>query len=433
MPSLPVVNMFVEPAPTESRGIAVQSRPGLTDRSADMGAGPVEALFKADNVLSTALFGVSGGDLYTGTTLLGNLDGTGPVSMAGYETFLFVAAGASLWGYDGTTLAAIAFPDSASVSKVIVGQSRAIAIRKDTGKFYWSDVLATSIDALAFATAESAPDRSLDLLFIDSILIIFGAETVEFWPTTGDATLPFQPLQGRVIERGIKNTGCATSIGSTFAWVTDLNQVCLTDENTVISNPGLEARIKASTECRLFTFNIEGAEFLCLRIDNETQVWSYKSRTWSEFKSWGQDNWIPQCFAKGVFGSSLDGKTFTFGSDWLDLGGVLERRLSFGFPLNSSGVTISNVLVRTNPGSTTYLTGTYADPALELRLSRDAGKTWGNWRSTTLGTQGEYRKKVEWRGLGMASRPGLLGELRITDPVDVRFSDILVNEPWGGR
>lgn len=433
LPELPVVNFTIEEAPTEERGFALQSRPGVTDRSADMGTGPVEVLFKQDGVLSGALFGISAGALYSGTTNLGTIDGTGHASLAGYETFLFANAGASLYGYDGTTLSAIAFPDSASVLKVIVAASRAVAIRKDTQKYYFSDVLGSTFAGLGFTSAESQPDRLLDMLFIDGVLVLFGTETTELHALTGDADLPFSPVQGRVIERGVKATGCATAIGSTFAWVTNLNEVCVQDENNIISNPGLQAAIEASAVVHLFTFVLDGVEYLALRLDTETHVWGMRGRAWSRFESHGQTNWIPQCYAGGVFGSGIDGRTLEWGTGHLDLGGVMSRRWRAGMPINSGGQVIGNMSLRTNVGQTSYLSGTYADPQVEMRLSRDAGQTWGSWRGTRLGGQGQYRTKPTWRACGQASYPALFAEFRVTDPVDVRVSNVLVNEAWGGR
>lgn len=432
LPALPVVNMFVEQAPSEAIGIAMQSRPGLEDRGADMGAGPVQALFKADGVLGGTLYGVSGTRLYSGGTLIGSVDGFGPFSMAGYEDKLFVAGGASLWGYDGSTFAAISFPDDAPVVKCVVGASRVVTIRGDTEKFYWSDVLGDTIGALSFASAEQQPDRLKDILFWSDSLILFGTETVEFWPNTADPDLPFQVLEGRTFRRGIKGTGCATLFGPTFAWVTDTNQVCVENPENIISGPGLEARIEASTTVRLWTFQLEGTEFLALTLDNETQVFSYRSRLWSQFESAEADNWIAQCFAGRVFGSSVDGKTFSWGSAWEDNGGTLERRFRAGAPFDAAGLILSEVQLRTNPGSTGFLSGTYLSPTIEMRSSRDGGRTWGNWRQTSLGEQGKYRKRVQWKACGMASRPGVLLEFRVSDPVDFRVSDVLVNEPSGG-
>jgi hypothetical protein len=433
LPQLPVVNMFAEQVESEESGIALQSRPGLVDREADMGSGPVDCLIKRDLLQDGALFGVSGGYLYEETTQIGALDGDGPFSMAGYTGDVFINGGESIWVFSGPGFSAISFPDGADVIKILVAASRLIAIRKDTGKFYWSDSLATDIDALDFATAENQPDRLLDMLFIDDTLVLFGKETIEFWPNTGDDELPFQPLEGRVIEKGIRATGCAAQFGSTFAWVTNENQVCMGDENNVLSNPGLQARIEASETVRLFTFLLDGIEFLALRLDTETQVFNRASGTWSEFASNGEDNWIPQCFAGGVFGSAVDGRTAEWGDGHEDFEGVLERRFRAGLPINGGGLRINNLRLRCNVGQTPFLTGDYTDPVVEMRISDDAGQTWDDWDSESLGEQGDYRAQPEWKALGLASQPGFLAEFRVTDPVPWRVSDVLANEPVGGR
>ena len=432
LPELPVINMFAEEAPTESAGVVLQSRSGLSDRSADMGDGPVEAIFKADGVLDGGLYGVSGGNFYSATTSKGTVTGDGPWSIAGYEDYVFAAGGGSLYSYNGTTLATVSVPDSANVTKCLVGASRLIILRADTEKFYWSDVLSTTIDALSFASAENQPDRLKDALFIDDVLILFGSETVEFWPNTTDADLPFQALEGRVFEKGVKATGCATKFGATFAWVTNNNEICVSDPDNIISKQGLEAKIEGSASVSLWTFHLEGTEFLALTLDSGTWVYSNRSKMWSQFASYGYDAWVPHCYAGGVFGSSQDGKTLAWGDTYLDLGGVLERRFRAGNPLNSGSVNVGNLIVRANVGQTSYLSGTYADPTIEMRSSRDAGQTWGNWRGKSLGTQGKYRKKVQWTACGMFGQPGVFMEFRVSDPVPFRVSDVLVNEKFGG-
>lgn len=426
-----LINMYAEQTDTE--GVVLQSRPSMADRLADMGAGPVEALYRRSGVVSGALMGVSGGKLYNGSTVVGTMSGVDTVSIAGNETGVMATAGSVLYSYDGTTFATVAFPDSASVIKVLEGASRFVAIRKNSGKFYFTPPLAQTFDPLDFATAESESDALLDALFIDDILILFGAETVEFWPNTGSSTLPFQPLQGRVFERGIRATGCATPLGPSFAWITDKNQVCFQDETNIISNQGIEERLAASVTARAFNFFIDGMEFLAIRMDEETQVFNLRAGTWSEFASNGVANWVAQCFADGVFGSAIDGRTMQWGSGRADLGGVLERRFRAGAPLNGGGLHLSKIGLRCNPGNTTFLSGTYSDPQIEMRLSRDAGKTWGVWRSRSLGAQGEYRKRIEWRSLGLASQPGVLAEFRLVDPVDLRVSGAFYNEMFGGR
>lgn len=434
LPELPVINMFAEEAPTEETGIVLQSRPPLVDRSANMGTGPVQQLFKRDGVLAGALFGVSGGTLYEGTLSLGLIPGSGPVSMAGNEIGLAVAAGAEAQYFDGMTLAPVAFPDGAAVAQVFNGASRLWMIRKDTGKLYFTPALSATVDGLDFITAESLPDKLLHGLWLDDAAVLFGAESVEFWPNTGDPVLPIEPLEGRVFEEGIRATGCATVWDATFAWVTSDHRVCLPGTKPEpISNPGLEKRIKDSVACRLWTFELEGQEFLALTIDAGTWVYGNRNRLWSQFQTYAGDAFAAQCWAGGVFGSATDGKTVAFGTGHLELGAELERRFRAGFPLNSGGLAINSILIRANTGQTPYLTGNHIEPVVEMRLSRDAGQTWGVWKRRSLGTAAQYRKRVEWRAQGMASQPGLLAEFRLTSPVPFRVSDVLVNENRGGR
>src|SRR6185295_5870860 len=141
---------------------------------------------------------------------------------------------------------------------------------------------------------------------------------------------------------------------------------------------------------------------------------------------------IPQCFASDLFGSSVDGSILQWTSDHSDLGGVLERRFRAGIMINSGTTPINNVILRTNPGQTPFIVGTYADPTVELTTSKDGGFAWTAHRDRSLGAQGEYRAEVEWRSLGRFGYPGALLEFRVTDPVPFRVSKVLANEPYGG-
>lgn len=429
LPGLPVVNMYLEQS--DSEGNILQSRPPLVDRLSNMGTGPIRALFKRDGVVSGRLLGVSGNSFFDGNTQVGVINGTGPVSIAGNEIGVMVCAGGDLFTYDGMTFAQVPLPDNFQAVKVIEGAARFIVARKDSGKFYFTPPLERTIDALDFATAETDADQLFDMLFLDDILLLFGKESVEFWPNTGDNNLPFTPLEGQVVERGVRTTGCATQFNGTFAWVTDQNAVCVQNEGNVVSNPGLNERIGDSTECSLFNFFIDGAEFLALRLDDETHCYNARTGAWSKFVSeLGQ--WNARCHAQGIFGSD-DGKTLEFGEGFEELGNTMERSFVAGYPLNGGGFDAFNLRLRVNPGQTSFLTGQYADPIIEMRISRDVGQTWENWKPASLGQQGEYRKRVEWRALGQASYPGFMAEFRLTDPVPLRVSGVFVNEPFGGR
>lgn len=431
-PELPVVNMFAEVIPTEPNTV-LQSRPGLEDSTITMGAGPVKGLFAADGVLSGTLFGVSSSALYSSSTKIGNIDGTGPVSFDGYSDYLFVTSGASAWTYDGTTLSAIAFPDGADVTKVVVAASRAVFLRANSGTIYWTDPLGITVDSLAFATAENSPDTLKDMLYVGDKLILFGAETIEYWQVTDDNDLPFSPLIGATLPVGIKGTGMAVEFNRTFAWVTNFNEVCVGQPDNIVSDPDLQVKIANSSNVSLWVFYVDDNEYLAVRIDNETWAYGARSGVWSELQSDGETNWIPQCWDSGYFGSSVDGRLVQWSDDYTDFDGALERRFRAWSSLTGDVLWLNNVILRTNPGTTPYVVGDFTDPVVELRTSRDGGNEWQPWKSRTLGSQGNYRRKTFWNSLGQFSYPGVLVEVRVSDPVPFRVSGLALNEPFGGR
>ncbi len=431
-PQLPVVNMLGEDIPVEP-GVTLQSRPGLEETSINMGTGPVRELFQIDGVLNNGLFGLSGNKLYNGNTEIGTVDGDGNVSFCGYEDFIFVNAGEAIYKYDGTTLSQIMFPDGADVSKVVVGASRLIALRKDSAQFYWSEPLGVTIPSLNFATAENEPDKILDMLFIADRLILFGSETVEIWPAGTDQDLPFQPLPGATFPVGIRATGCATPFGSSFAWITEYNEVCVGTPENIVSDPELQLRISRSSNPHLWYFFVDENEFLAVTIDNETWVYGLRTQLWSTFKSFGEDNWVCLCYENDYFGTTRGGNLAMWSeTGYEDFGSILERTFNGWITLNGEPLWLGNIVLRTNPGTTPFLEGVYSEPFVELRTSMDGGRTWQEWQRQSLGRQGTYRARVMWSSMGQFGYPGVLVQVRCSDPVPFRVSGLTYNEPFGG-
>lgn len=428
LPKLPVINMFVEEAPTETNPVLL-SRPGLTTTSTTMGTGPVKQLYTVDGVLNGALFGISNGHLYSGSTDLGAIDGTGSASMAGLPGFVFACQGTSCWAYNGTTLSSVTMPGGFNVRSICTGTDRLIVIDDGTGHFYWSDVLTDTVESLNFATAENSPDNLLDCLFIGDTLFLLGSQTVEWWPaSSADPNLPYQPLVGKTFQVGTRATGCCVEFATTLAWITNHNQICVGDPQNIISTPSIDEKIANSASARLWKFYLDGVAFLAVTLDAETHVFSKHSSQWSVFESYGKTNWIPQCYADGNFGSSVDGTISKWSTDYQDFGGLLERRFRAGQGIIAGTVGINSLVLKTNPGQTPFLSGDYLEPRVELRTSKDGGFTWSNWRTKSLGVQGAYRKLIRWLGLGFFGYPGILVEVRVTDPVPFRVSGMSVND-----
>ncbi len=132
-----------------------------------------------------------------------------------------------------------------------------------------------------------------------------------------------------------------------------------------------------------------------------------------------------------LFGDDTDGTVWRFG-DWDEAGEEMTRTFTAVFPA-AGPVVVNTVDVEAEVGWTRTETGQGSDPLIEMRVSRDAGATFGNWRTERLGAQGEYRSRIRYRRAGMFDPPGGLFEFRVADPASCRITRVAINEPGGGR
>jgi hypothetical protein len=432
------VNMFAEKSPTSEGEVALVSRGGLAS-SASRGTGPVPALMWKSGVFSGALFTLSDNDLYRVGTLLGTIDGSGPVSFAFSDLELVITRGSSAWSYDGTDLQAIVFPDGAHVTAVAFVAGLFVFARAGSGKFYWSAVLdGRSIDSLDFATAESSPDPLRDIVVMRGNLFLLGASTIETWFPTGALDLPFTRIDQRLYPIGVIATGCAREMDNTLFIIANDGLVYRLDEVAQrLSDHGIEERIGAASSYAAFVIEYQGHKFFCIRLSQGT--WAYDAATgqWCEFASYGRDNWRVQCAVavdQTVFMGDDDGpQVWVFTDTPQDDGDTMESLWTAGFRIPGGTQIIDTITVDANVGWTEFLSGQGEAPQIEMRASRDAGATFGSWRATNLGRQGRYRNRARWTRLGVFDAPGALFEFRVTDPAPRRVSGVLVNEAGGGR
>lgn len=426
LPELPVINMFVEQSKAD--GVVMQSHKALKAVTT-VGSGPVRLALKKDGVFGGDRFTVSGSGFYRNGDLIGTIDGTGVAYIVASDSEVVVGRGRTAYSYNGSNFQAIAFPDGANVTMVGYSAGYFFFLRAGTGKWYFSAVgNARSVDPLDFATAENEPDALLDMLILDGVLVFLGTESVEFWGATGDADLPYAPIQQRVFEQGVIATGCAVVVDNSFYWIgRDAITYRNGDVPQAISDDGIVERSKASSSHRLWLFEDERHKFLAQRHDKNTMCYDVTTQEWSERQSYGRTNWR----AGPGLGDDENGTIWEL-DGYVDASGVFERRLRAGARLDAAAI-VDNLRLIAEVGTTEYLTGTYASPTIEMRYSADGGNTWSDWESDTLGEQGRYRERLEWRALGMFDDPGMLFEFRVTDPVGFRLSDVQVNASGGGR
>jgi hypothetical protein len=434
-------NALLEPAKTDPKQYNLLSRPPLL-AFLTRGTGPIHGMFQRLGLFGGSLFCVSGSTLYKDGTSLGTINGTGPVKWAGGNAELVVTRGQTAYSYNGTDLQAIAFPDGADVRSVHWMARWFVFIRKGSGRIYFSALDdARTIDGLNFFTAESEPDELFDIAKTGDVFALLGSNSIENWVLTGDPDLPWQKVAQRTFGYGVQDTGCVAEIEGTFYFIRSDGMVCMMQDAPVrISDASLDEKIRQSLTGSVYWFEYEGKPLLAIRIDAGTFVLDLALQNMpNTFSTMGRAQWAPKCAinvgSEPLFGDDTDGTVWKFDEASTTDSGNAEMRRTFsaGLALDDQPMPISNVIVTGNNGSALVETGEQATPLLEMRFSRDGGRTWSDWRASNWGAMGEYKRRARFGSCGMFAPPGFLAEFRMLACAPLRIDGVRANQSRAGR
>ena len=200
------VNLYAEVIPEGGKEPAYLQRcPGLT-RVITVGSGPIRGLYSLYNIL----YVVSGTEFYKVSasyvaTKIGDVTGTGPVSMADNGTQIFVACNPDSYIYNTDTLAFAQITDEDFPGAVTVGYLDGYFVfnEPDSQRVWVTQLLdGLSIDPLDFASAEGSPDGLVSLIIDHREAWLFGTNSVEVWYNSGEADFPLSRIQGAYNEIG---------------------------------------------------------------------------------------------------------------------------------------------------------------------------------------------------------------------------------------
>ena len=204
-----MVNLFPEVVPEGGKEPAFLNRaPGLKLLNS-VGTGPIRGLWAFSSTDSVA-FVVSGTELYQldsnfSAIKIGNVSGTGPVSMADNGTQLFIACNGPSYIYNNATNAfgQITDPDFPGAVTVSYLDGYFIFNEPNSQKIWVTSLLdGLSVDPLDFASAEGSPDGVVGIIADHRELWVFGTNSVEVWYNSGNADFPLTRIQGAFNELG---------------------------------------------------------------------------------------------------------------------------------------------------------------------------------------------------------------------------------------
>lgn len=436
LPEMRVVNGYVEAQPAAGGAPVLLARPGLALERQDA-ASAVSGMFQQEGCLDGRLASVSDEFRLNGVAF-GAVTGSDRVRWAAGEGELLFCRGGKIWRCDGSSLALVTLPDDFYAVDIKFLRSRFIAIRRDTGKIYWSDPLdGTSWPALNFATAERMSDPLVGLLVVGDFLWLMGSEGAEVWAPTADDDLPFAPIDGRVLSKGCAARDTIQLADNTAVWVTHDGVVVRGGDVPLrISTHAVEERIAATPFGTLSAVVLpwRGHVFYVLKTAQGSLAYDFATGEWSEWASYSRNNWRVDCAAQvgaDVFvGDDSSGAIWRLSDDTAtDDGTEIQRIFTALAPMPAGVLPCHDLRLQASTGRAPI----GVNPVIEVRTSRDGGFTWGGWRQTSLGATGEYRTRAAWRRLGLIDAPGMVFEFRLTDATPWRVSGVAINEQFGGR
>lgn len=435
LPRIRLLNLYAEAAPSSRSQTALITRPGMTVETT-VGTGPIRGMFSQPGALGGALFVVSGETLYRDGAAIGTIPGSARVSMAASIGQLLIANGFGLYLTEGGAVEQVDFPDDAGVTSVAFINGYFLASRANSQRFYWSGILdGASWDALDYASAERSPDNIIAIWIVSDQVWIFGEVTTEVWVPTGDGEVPFQRIDGRLYDQGCLQRDTIARLDNSVYWVGHDFKVYRGDTVPLrVSDHGIEDAVQASDPANLkaWVFPWQGSLFYCLTTDSGTFAFNPASGQWNQFGSYGRETWRAHIglFRNGqvLAGDDTDGRIWRLEERLLtDDGDAIERRWTALIP---DPMFMDNLTIDTSAGGSPSLT---IDPIVEVRVSRDQGNTFGEWRQATTGKKGDYRRRVGWNRLGMVDADGAVLDFRITDQLLWRIASLRMNETFSGR
>lgn len=397
-------------------------RPGLT-LSYTLPA-LVSGMFRQDGVFGGSVFATAGAALYKDLAAIGAVGFT-PSAFAPGINSLVIVTKPNAYIYNGTTLAALVVPDANTAVDTDQLNSYQI-IACPTGRFYWIVPGALTIDALNFATAESAPDGLVAVRRLVDELWFFGVSLIEVWQATGDVNAPFQRAGGRQYERGCLFRDTVQRFDNAIVWVGDDNNVYRTGNGPIdIGNPWLSERIvKRGGDLSAFVFGFDDHKLYVLRIPGQGSfAYDASTQAWSEFGTEGLQEWLPQFSCETplstLVASAASGKVWKTNTQVAtDDGLVITRRVTGSLPLQGK------------PGAT---------PNISIGIGCSANCTVNvRWKDGRDDFPAFYRQMearspsdiVNIYRTGRASQPFRTFEVMINDPVLIRISGMQVGTSW---
>ncbi|MGB1582034.1 MAG: packaged DNA stabilization protein, partial [Nevskiales bacterium] len=398
-------------------------------------------------VVGTTLYGI---DVDGVVSNLGTIAGSGQVSMQITSGKLVIAAGVSGgYIYDTsaglTSITDVQYPDPdtiAFIDQYIIadngggGSTWHISALNDPSE--WTDP-DPGDGTVRSASAESSPDSVVAVFADHEQALIFGSRTIEVWLNTAAGLFTFSRSQGSTITTGISAKFSLQAVDNSVVWLDELGVVRRLADGFAqrISSTAIEQDIQASEFASAYStqYRRNGHWYYVLHLPNG-KTWVYDAllaaqlghqnawfrreskniagwRIGHMVRAWG--GWYGLDKSAGTLWQ-MSGSVYAEGSDELT-----RERISAPYHGNGNWFQVMEVRLEVETGKA----APGLEPVIELATSKSGSfdRMTANYKTRSLGTTGQYRKKISFRRLGRFREA--IVSVRVTDAVK---SDLLVAE-----
>lgn len=459
-----MINMFPEVVPEGGMEPAFLQRcPGLLFHQT-IGTGPIRGLW-AHQTRGQDFYVVSGFEVYKLTSLdatpikLGDVTGTGPVSIADNGSQIFFACNPDAFIYDesNNTFTQITDPDFPGASTVGYLDGYFVFSEPNSQKIWVTQLYdGFQVDPLDFASAEGSPDGVVGLIVDHRECWVFGTDSTEVWYNAGGQDFPLAPIQGAFNEIGCVAPHSIAKMDNTVFWLGAdargqgmiFRAVGYTAQR--ISTHAIEWQIqnyKNMSDAVAYTYQQDGHSFYVISFPDADETWVYDAATgaWHQRSSYtaravSEGGFASEAFDQNAFyaisfinpasstgrfsrhrsncqcnfqgnivvGDYDNGNIYTFDLDVYDDNGVAQRWLRSWRALptgrNDLRRTAHHSLQLECETGVGTIEGVGADPQAMLRWSDDGGHTWSNEHWVSMGRIGATGTRAIWRRLGMTQK-----------------------------
>jgi hypothetical protein len=454
-----MVNLFPEATPGDAKEAGFLNRaPGLR-LLATIGTGPIRGMW-AHNTSGQDAYVASGSEFYKiypdfTYVKLGNISGTGPVSIADSGTQIAIACNPEMFIYTESTntFEQVTDPDFAGAVTVSYIDGYFLFNQPDSQILWVTEILnGTQINPLAFAAAESSPDNVVANVVNNREAWIFGENTIEIWYDAGAVPFPLAPIQGAYNEIGCISPFSIAKLDNSLFWLgTDSRGFGIVYRNQGytgirVSTHAIEYAIQNYgdiTDAVAFTYQQEGHAFYVLNFPSVGKTWVYDvaTKAWHEragFKDGEFARYRPQYQmnfnSQPIVGDYENGNIYALDLDVYSDNGEIQRWVRSWRPIpsgqNNLRRTSQHTLQLDCESGVGLNDGQGQDSQVMLRWSDDGGHTWSNEYWASMGRIGQYGKRVFWRRLGMTLKlRDRVYEVSGTDPnkVVIIGAEILIS------